>query len=172
MLYIKGGKDMKRLKDNMMRWIGRLLSPKHLVVATLWLILPQAILFAQSKSIKPGLWEIEQVLEIPDTLLGTFKYKWQHCIKEEDAKKGPIFSEVERYEVKPKEGECRIENLSYPKPGYVTYDIICGKKDSYAHAKAEYKYTETTFEGTFWMEVNEVKFTYKMKGRYLGLCKK
>jgi hypothetical protein len=170
MLYIKGGIDMKRLKDNMMRWIGRLLSPKHLVVATLWLILPQAILFAQSKSIKPGLWEIEQVFEMPGASQETFKNKWQHCVKEEDAKKGPVFSEAERYKVKPKEEECRIENLRYPKPGYVTYDIICGKKDF--HAKVEYKYTETTFEGTSWTEGNEGKFTYKMKGRYLGPCKK
>jgi len=142
---------------------------RFLLVASLWAIFPQATSFAQNAGIKPGLWEIEQVFDIPGAPQGGFKNQWQHCVKEEDAKQGPVFSDIDRTKGTPKEGECRIENLRYPEPGHVTYDIVCGKKAT--RIKVEYRYSETTFEGTTRMVSRGRSITYKMNGRYLGPCK-
>lgn len=115
---------------------------RFLLVAGLWATFPQATPLAQNVSIKPGLWEVEQVFEIPNAPQGGFKNQWQHCVKEEVAKQGPVFSDVDRSKGPSK--ECRIENLRYPERGHVTYDIVCGKKAT--RMKVEYRYTETTFE--------------------------
>jgi hypothetical protein len=143
---------------------------RFLLVAGLWATFPQATPLAQNVSIKPGLWEVEQVFEIPNAPQGGFKNRWQHCVKEEDAKQGPVFSDVDRSKGTSKAGECRIENLRYPERGHVTYDIACGEKG--ARIKVEYRYTETTFEGTSHMVSEGRSFTHKMKGRYVGPCKK
>jgi hypothetical protein len=81
-----------------------------------------------------------------------------------------VFSEVDRTKGTPKEGECRIENLRHPERGHVTYDIVCGKGAT--RIKVEYRYTDTTFEGTGRLVSDGRSFTYKMKGRYVGPCKK
>jgi hypothetical protein len=142
---------------------------RFLLVAGLWATFLQATSFAQNASIKPGLWEIEQVFEMPGAPQGGFKNQWQHCVKEEDAKQGPVFSDVDRSKGTSKAGECRIENLRYPERGHVTYDIVCGKKAT--RMKVEYRYTETTFEGTTRMVSEGRSFSFKMKGRYVGSCK-
>jgi hypothetical protein len=141
---------------------------RFLLFAGLWATFPQVNSFAQNTGIKPGLWEIEQVFEIPGAPQGGFKNQWQHCVKEEDAKQGPVFSDANRTKATPKEGECRIENLRYPERGRVTYDIVCGKKAT--RIKVEYRYSETTFEGTTRLVSGGRSITYKMKGRYVGPC--
>jgi hypothetical protein len=126
--------------------------------------------FAQRTSIKPGLWEIEQVFEIPGAPDGGFKSKWQHCVTEEDAKQGPVLADAYANQGTPKRGECRVENIRYPERGRVTYDVVCG--DPEYRIKVEYRYTETTFEGTSRTVSREGSITYKLKGRYVGPCKK
>ena len=119
---------------------------------------------------KPGLWEFEMVFEIPDAPQGGFTNKWQNCIKEEEAKRGPVFDDAYATKGAPKKGECQIENIRYPEPGHVTYDVVCGDKEY--RIKVEYRYTETSFEGTSRTVSEGQTITYKMKGRYVGPCKK
>lgn len=140
------------------------------LVAGLCTAFPQTSSLAQNVAIKPGLWEIEQVFEIPNAPKGSFKSQWRHCVTQEVAQRGPVFSDAGRTEGTPKEGECRIENLRYPERGHVTYDIVCGKKAT--RIKVEYTYTENTFEGTSRMVSDGQSFTQKMKGRYVGPCAK
>jgi hypothetical protein len=150
--------------------ITQLVISRFLLVAGLWATLPQATSLAQNARIKPGLWEIEQVFEMPGAPQGGFKNQWQHCVKEEDAKQGPVLADAYATKGTPKKGECRVENLRYPERGHVTYDVVCGDKEY--RIKVEYRYTETTFEGTSRTMSGGQSITYKMKGRYVGPCKK
>jgi hypothetical protein len=161
---------MKISGDGLLTQMRGLLSPKNVAFATICLALPQGFSLAQNMGVKPGLWEIEQIIDMPGAPQGSFRNKWQHCIKEEDAKKGPAFPDAETRKAKPKEEECRIENMKYPGPGHVIYDIVCGKTK--VRIRAEYKYTETTFEGTSSAVGDKESFTYKMRGQYIGPCKK
>jgi len=105
------------------------------------------------------------VFEIPGAPAGGFSDKWQYCVKEEDAKQGPVFSDFQGIGA-PDEKECRIENLDYLEPGVVTYEIVCGQKE--VRIRFEYRFTETSFEGTSRMVSKGRNFTYQMKGRYIG----
>lgn len=140
-----------------------------LIVACLGASLPQTS-FAQQLSIKPGLWDIEQVFEMADVPQGGFKNHWQHCIKEEVAKRGPVFSDHGKAKGGSKTGECRIENITYPERGHIIYEIICGENGT--HVKVDYHYTETSFEGTSQLVSEGRNVTYKVKGRYMGPCNK
>jgi hypothetical protein len=51
------------------------------------------------------------------------------------------------------------------------YTILSAVKTK-VRIRAEYKYTETTFEGTSSAVGDTESFTYKMRGRYIGPCKK
>jgi hypothetical protein len=50
----------------------------------LWIIVQT--IDAQDMRMKPGLWEIEFIMEIPNHPQGGIKNKMQQCIKEQDAK--------------------------------------------------------------------------------------
>lgn len=160
---------MKISGDGLLTQMRGLLSPKNVALATICLTLPQGFSLAQNMGLKPGLWEIEQIIDMSGAPQGGFRNKWQHCIKEEDAKKGPALPDAETSKAKPKNEECRIENMKYPGPGHVIYDVVCGTTK--ARIRAEYKYTETTFEGTSSTVSDKGSFTYKMRGRYIGPCK-
>ncbi len=129
---------------------------------------PQATPLAQ----KAGLWEIELMVEIPNVPLGGVTNRLRHCVEEDDAKQGLVFADIYRSDdisgIPPGAGECRIENLRYSERGHVTYDIVCGQQG--VRITVEYRYTETTFEGTIYTVRGGPRLTYKIKGRYVGPC--
>ena len=149
-----------------------------LLLVGVWVTLLQVTSFGQTTGIKPGLWEMEQIFEIPGGPPEGFKNQWQHCVTEEDAKQGPVFSESDRQALsdaakgkgKSKAAECKVENLRYPEPGYVVYDVVCGTREN--RIRVEYRYTETTFEGTTRPVGGKKAMTFTMRGRYIGPCKK
>jgi uncharacterized protein YifE (UPF0438 family) len=101
---------------------------------------------------------------------GGFKNQWQYCVKEEEATRGPVFSNLEKGSTSPaNEHECRIEDLRYPERGHVTYNVVCGKKAM--RIQTDYRYTETTFEGTTHLLNEGQRFTHTIKGRHVGPCK-
>ncbi len=151
----------------MVQTARHLVKVELLVVVGLWIVFLPANGVAQE--IKPGLWKVEQVVNTPGAPQGDFKSEWEYCVKEEEAKQGPVFSQEDRSRGREKKSECRIENLRYLEHGRVTYDIVCGEKA--ARINVEYRYTETTFEGTSRMVSDGRSFTYKLKGRYIGPCK-
>jgi hypothetical protein len=148
---------------------SRLAIAGFLLAPALSELLPEPTPSAQSPGIKPGLWEMEQVLDIPDAPGGSFRSHWRHCVQEDVAKQGPIFSDLDRSRTAPQAGECRIENLQHPERGRVTYDIVCGKEEN--RIRVEYRFTETSFEGTSRMVNQRGNFSFQMKGRYVGPCK-
>jgi hypothetical protein len=109
-------------------------------------------------------------LTTKDEDLGAHLQACQALSQREQARWATLPGYFRRSKGTSKAGECRIENLRYPERGHVTYDIVCGKKA--ARIKAEYRYTESTFEGTTRMVSEGRSFTQKMKGRYVGPCKK
>jgi hypothetical protein len=127
---------------------------------------------AQDTRLKPGLWEYEMSFDMPDRpKVSMPPIKWQQCVKEEEAKQGTIFS---GQQPSPKERpDCKVENIRHPQPGHVTYEVTCAHPtEGKMRMIVDYRYTETSFEGTSRIETNGQEFTYKMKGKYLGSCKK
>jgi len=123
---------------------------------------------------KPGLWEFEMRFDIPGidiskTMIPPFK--WQQCIKEEEAQQGTIFSG--KQPARKEKPDCKVENIRYPQPGHVTYEVICTHPtEGEMRMIVDYRYTKTSFEGTSRTETNGKEFTYKIKGKYLGTCEK
>jgi hypothetical protein len=127
---------------------------------------------AQNTRLKPGLWEFEMSFDMPDMPTASMPpFKWQECVKEEEAKQGTIFSgQQPSLKEMP---DCKMENIRYPQPGHVTYEVTCAHPtEGKMRMIVDYRYTETSFEGTSQTEMNGQKLTYKMKGKYLGSCKK
>jgi len=129
---------------------------------------------AQNTRPKPGLWEFEMSFDIPDIDISETSippFKWQQCIKEEEAQEGTIFSG--RQPARKEKPDCKVENIRYPQPGHVTYEVTCTHPtEGKMRMTVDYRYTETSFEGTSRTETNGQEFTYKIKGKYLGSCKK
>jgi hypothetical protein len=141
--------------------------------AAFWLVsLFLSFSCAQNSRLKPGLWEFEMSFDMPDMPETRMQpFKWQECVKEEEAKQGTIFSgQQPSLKERP---DCKMENIRYPQPGHVTYEVICAHPtEGKMRMIVDYRYTETSFEGTSRTEMNGQEFTYKMKGKYLGSCKK
>jgi len=121
---------------------------------------------------KPGLWEFEMRFDIPGIDISKTMIpplKWQQCIKEEEARQGTIFSG--KQPARKEKPDCKVENIRYPQPGHVTYEVTCTHPtEGKMRTIVDYRYTETSFEGTSRTETNGQELTYKIKGKYLGSC--
>ena len=122
---------------------------------------------ARDMGLKPGLWEIEFIMEIPNQPQGGIKNKMQQCIKEQEASKGPVFSDFTKQN---EQQRCQMKNIQYPKKGSISYDMVCDGKTT--KIKVDYQSTDTSYESIATVETEGEKYTYKYKGRYLGPCKK
>lgn len=126
---------------------------------------------AQAQGMKPGLWQVEQQISIPGAppeLLEGAKQRWSYCVRPEEAKEGPKFRPEQYGEAPDKMKECRIENLK-TSPGHTSYDIACPNQRGASRIRVEYRYTDTSFEGTSRLLGKET-MSWRMKGQYLGAC--
>ncbi|GAB4234432.1 MAG: hypothetical protein Kow00109_07420 [Acidobacteriota bacterium] len=125
---------------------------------------------AQPTGFKPGQWEIKIKMKIEGAPFAMPEQTVKQCLTEEDwAPKPTPPGETG-------EAQCKIVRQEVS-GNRASYEMECTSKDGTMKMTGETSYSGDTFEGAMQMEghggdLEGMKMSFQMKGKYLGPCSK